>query len=191
MKKFYFCLLAVFVFAFILAACATPPTEEMNRAHDAVIRAESDPDAVRYAPAILIRARDALNRMETEAEAKRFDGARTFATEAITSAERAVAEGRSGAGRAREDAIRLMDSLSIPLAETERAVSAARGQVLLLDFNALRGDMDITRQTYEGARLDIQTGNFLDAITKGQIVRSNLSDINTRLTGAAQALSRK
>jgi len=189
MKKFIMPVAIVFIL--ILAACATPPTEEMNRAHDAVIRAENDADAVSYAPTTLIRARDALVRMQAEAEARRFDAARNFASEAISNAERAIADGRIGAERARDEARRLLDSLSGPLAETEAAVDAAPGRALLLDFNALRGEMDLTRWTYEDARRDLQAANFEDAIAKGQIVRSSLSAINAQLTGAAQAITRK
>jgi len=187
MKKFIIPL----VFVLILAACATPPTEEMNRAHDAVIRARNDADAVAYAPNILIRAEDALARMQVEADAKRFDAARNFASEAISNAERAITEGRTGAGRARDEATRLMDSLTGPLAETERAVNASRGQPLLVDFNLLRNEMDLTRRTYDDARRDIQTANYADAIARGQLVRSYLAAINSQLTGAAQAITRK
>ena len=228
MKKFYFSvpiacgtrLWLVLVLTLILAACATPPTEEMNRAHDAVIRAENDTDAVAFAPNILIHARDALTRMETEANAKRYDAAKEFASEAINSAERAIAEGRAararGAGaisnveaavavesvtevniaeesaareREREEALNLINSLSGPLEETAQAVNAARG--LQLDFNALLTDLDLARRIYDEARQDIQVNNFEGAVSKGQTVRSILSDINTRLTEAARAASRK
>jgi hypothetical protein len=191
MKKFNLYLPLLFVFTLIIVACATPPTEEMNRAHDAVIRAENDADAVTYAPNTLIRARDALVRMQAEAEAKRYDAARNFASEAISNAERAITEGRSGAGRARDEAIRLIDSLAGPLAETETAVFAAREQALLLDFNALGSEMDLARRTYEDARRDLQAANFPDAIARGQLVRSYLSAINAQLSGAAHAIARK
>ena len=191
MKKLRLFLPLLFVLSLALFACATPPTEEMNRAHDAVIRAENDADAVTYAPTTLIRARDALVRMQVEAEAKRYDEARNFANEAINSAERAISEGRTGAGRARDEATRLIDSLAVPLAETETAVNAARGRPLLVDYNTLRGEMDSTRRTYEDARRDLQATNYQDAINRGQIVRSNLAAINAQLTGAAQAITRK
>jgi mannitol-specific phosphotransferase system IIBC component len=164
----------------------------MNRAHDAVIRAENDADAVTYAPNILIRARDALTRMENEADAKRYDAAKNFAAEAINNAERAITEGRTGAGRAREEATRLIDSLSGLLAETLSAINAAREiQGIQLDFDALMNEMDLARRAYEAARQSIQANNFLEAINQGQTVRSLLSGINTMLTGAAQVISRK
>jgi len=189
MKKFYFAL--PMVFALILAACATPPTEEMNRAHNAVIRAENDADAVAYAPILLVRARDALVRMQADADARNFASAGTFAAEAINLAERAILEGRSGAARAREEAMRLINGLAAPLAETEAAVNAARDQALLFDYDALRDEMALTRQVYDDATRNLEADNFQDAIAQGQIVRGNLSDINAQLTEAAQAVSRK
>ena len=191
MKKF-FGLPAVFTFALILAACSTPPTEEMNRAYDAVIRAENDANAVLYAPNILIRARDALVRMEAEVDAKRYDAAKNFAAEAVSNAERAIAEGRAGAERAREEAANLINSLSGPLEETSNAVGTAGGmEGLELDFDTLLDDLDLTHQTYNEARQNLDADNFPDAIAEGQAVRSLLSDINAQLTEAALAASRK
>jgi hypothetical protein len=192
MKNLFVILPAIVVFSLILAACAVPPTEEMNRAHDAVIRAENDADAVRYAPNILVHARDALTRMQIEADSKRFEATKNFAAEAINSAERAIAEGRIGAGRAREEATRLIDSLSGPLEETASAVNAARGVPgIQLDFETLMAEMDLARQIYEDARRSLQANNFQDAIIQGQTVRTLLSGINAMLTDAAQAISRK
>ena len=192
MKRFIPIVAAIFVLGLILAACAKPPAKEVNRAHDAVIRAEDDADAVNYAGNSLIRARDALARMQSEADAKRFDAARSFAAEAISAAERAITDGRTGAARARDEAANLVNSLSTPLAETTNALNAAR-QVssLNLDFNALSRDLDSARRSYEDARQSLAANNYRDAITQGQNVRTLLSGINARLNEASQAVLRK
>ena len=194
MKKFTIILAAIFVFGLVFSSCAKPPTEEMNKAHDAVIRAENDADAVTYAGSTLLRARDALARMQSEADAKRYDAAKNFAAEAVAAAEKAIEDGKTGAARARDEAANLVNSLSGPLAETSNALDAAR-QVknlnLNLNLDSLSGDLDLARQTYDRARQNLAANNYKEAITNGQNVRSTLAGINARLTEAAQAVSRK
>ena len=192
MKKFYFGLVAVLFFMVVLAACSSPPTEEINMANDAITRAENDANAVTYAPNILLRARDFLTRMETEVNAKRYDAAKNFAAEAISNAERAISEGNAAAERAKEEAANLINSLAAPLNETSNAVVAANDiEGIDLDFDTLQDILDSTQQTYNDARENLTANNFQDAIADGQTVRSSLSDINTQLTEAAQATSRK
>ena len=182
----------VFMLGLGLTACVTPPLEEMNQALDAVTRAENDANAVAYAPDALVRARNALVQMQNEADAKRYDAARDFAAEAILNAERAIADGRTAAARARDEATNLINSLAGPIEDTATALNQAR-QIdnLLLDFDALYDDMDLARRTYEDARRDLEAERYRDAIARGQTVRPLLSDINARLSGAAMALTRK
>ncbi|MDR0497869.1 MAG: DUF4398 domain-containing protein [Treponema sp.] len=182
---------AVILLGLALNACTAPPVDDMNRARDAVIRAENDADAVAYAPNTLVRARDALVRMESEADAKRYDAAKNFAAEAISNAEKAIADGKTGLERAREEASRLINSLRDLLAETSAAINAVRENNMQLDFNALSRDLDTARRTYDEALQSFQANNFLDAIDKAQTVRSLLSSINVRMTETAQAESRK
>jgi len=192
MKKHNILLSALLVFGLILAACATPPVEEMDRAHDAVIRAESDPNAVNYAGHLLTLARDALTRMQSEADARRFEAARNFAAEAINLAERAITEGGTGAARARAEAEALLDILSAPLAETTNAVNAAQQAGNLdLDFDALAEDLDLARRSYNNGRQSLVTNNYNDAITLGNNARAIITDINGRLNAAAQLVLRK
>jgi hypothetical protein len=189
-NRFLNALLVILVFA--LSACASPPTEEMQRARDAVIRAESDADAVTYAGNSVSRARDARTRMQSEADSKRYDAAKDFAAEAINNAERAIAEGLSAKERSRAEAAALLDSLQSLLTETQNAINNARGVAnILLDFDSLTRDMDKARGIYDEAQQSLQAGNNLDAVAKGQTVRSLLSDINTRINEAAIATSRK
>jgi len=192
MKKLIVILPVLFVLALFLAACATPPTEDMNKAYDAVTRAENDADAVTYAGNTLGLAKDALTRMQSEADAKRYDTAKTYAAEAVSNAERAITEGKTGADRAKNEAAALVNSLSAPLAETSDALNAAQDvQNIKLDFDSLSGDMDSANKTYSDAQQSLAADNYSDAISKGQNVRSTLSDINAKITEATQAASRK
>ncbi|MCL2233671.1 MAG: DUF4398 domain-containing protein [Treponema sp.] len=192
MKKHNLLLPALLIFGLVMAACATPPVEEMDRAHDAVIRAESDANAVNYAGNLLTLARDTLTRMQSEADARRFDAARNFAAEAINLAERAIVEGETGAARARDEAANLLNVLSAPLAETTNAVNAARQAGNLdLDFDALSEDLELARRSYNNARQSLAADHYNDALTLGHDTRTLLTYINGRLNAAAQLAVRK
>jgi len=188
MKRFGFTHLLLFVLGLVLVACATPPKEDMDKALDAVFRAESDPDAVTYAPLLLVRARDALTRMQSEADAKNYDEARRFAAEAINNAERAISDGRVAAARAREEAANLLATLPNNLAETSNTINAAEA---LPGLEELSGEVDLAHNTYNDAQQHFEENNYIDAISNGETVRSLLSDVNARINGAAGAASRK
>ena len=188
MRKISAALLMLFGLWLILSACATPPKEDMDKALDAVFRAESDPDAVAYAPLLLVRARDALTRMQSEADAKNYDEARRFAAEAVNNAERAISDGRTAAARARDEAANLLATLPNTLAETSSTVNAAGG---LPGLDELSGEVDLARNTYDNAQQHFEEENYIDAISNAETVRSLLSDVNTRINGAAGVASRK
>jgi PBP1b-binding outer membrane lipoprotein LpoB len=182
----------IIALSFLFAACAKPPTEEMNNAVSAVTRAENDADAVTYAGNTLLRARDAINRMQTEAEAKRYDAAKTYAAEAVNAAEKAIADGRTGASRAREEAAALIGDLRTSITETEAAAGAAR-QVknIQLDFNLINQDLDAAKRTTDQAEVSLAGSNYNDARDKARVVRGILGDVNSRIAAAGTAAGRK
>ena len=192
MKNIFLVLLKVLVLIFVLSACQQPPTEEMNLAQEAVARAENNADAVNFAGITLTRAKDALNNMQIEADAKRYEAARNYAAEALDLAERAIDEGMIGAILAREEAAALNNSLRGLLGETENAIDVAGTDGSLdLDMDALSLELDSVRRLYDEAQQDLQDDNLQGAIARNEAVRSALSDINGRITEAAQAASRK
>ena len=191
MKKLYLIISAILIFMWVFAACATPPVDDMNRAQDAVLRAENDANAVNYASHTLLQARDALARMQAEADSRRYDAARALATEAINHAERAIADGRAGAARAREEAENVIRNLDELMAQTATAISNARRVPLQVDFDAISREMDLAERALDETRQSFAAGNYRDVVSRGQIIRSILSDINSRLVEAVQATSRK
>ena len=180
----------IIVFSLICAACAQPPRAEMNSAIDAVTRAENDADAVLYAPNVLIRARDALDRMQVEADSKRYDSTRTYAAEAISAADRAIADGRAGAIRTRDEATALIAGLRPAIAETEQRIRAARSAGLNLDFPALNRDFENVRIDADQAEISLFANLYQEALERGRSAQSGLNDINQRLSDAAMAVSR-
>jgi len=185
MKTVRFCFGPALVLAILLAGCAKPPVEEMNDAEAAVARAENNGDAVAYAPTTLARAKDALRTMRAEADAKRYDAAKAYAADAIAAAERAIAEGREGAERARREAQAMLSELPPLIAQTEQGMDAARGAGLDLDFDSLYTDFDGAVRNSERAADAFSSGLYADATARGRTARNGLSDINMRIAGAA------
>jgi hypothetical protein len=177
--------------AFALESCAKPPTDEMNRATEAVSRAENDADAVLYAGNTLARARDSLKRMQAEANSKRYDAAKTYAAEAVTAADKAIADGRAAASRAKDEAAALVAELRPAIAETARSIDAAESAKLPLDFGAIGKELDSARFSTDVAQNALAANNYQDALSNGRTARAGISDINQKLSDAALAVSRK
>jgi hypothetical protein len=218
MKKFNFLFPLIVIMVF--SSCVTPPLEEMKKAQDAVIRAENDADAVSYALNTLISAREALTKMQSAADAKRYEAAKNLAAEASSLAERALVEGKAGAAQSRDEAAQnlaggttslaeraerlagtaqardeaadLISSLKEALAETSNALNNAK-QVknIQVDFDSLSQDMDLANKNYDEAKQSFEDNSYKDAITKAMATRSIISGINTRLNEAARGTSRK
>jgi len=129
--------------------------------------------------------------MQNEANSKRYDAARNYANEAISNAERAIADGKLAAARAREEATNLVSNLQTPLVETANALEAAQQNDLKIDYDTLSNDLDLANQTYGEAQKSIESNNYPEAIAKGQTVQPILSIINDMLNEGVQASSRK
>jgi hypothetical protein len=164
----------------------------MEAAEAAVSRAENDANATAYAGGSLVRARDALSRMREEAAAKRYDTARTYAAEAAAAAEKALADGKTGAALTKEEASALIAGLREQIPETERNLRQAESAGNLdLDFDGLSRDFESARREAAGAELSLAEENYPEALQRGRGVRSALSDIDARIAGAAVTASRK
>ena len=169
----------------LVMGCAKPPLEEMQNAQEAVFRAENDPNAALYAGGTLARARAALQQMQTEADNKRYDAARAQAAEAISMAERAMIEGKNGAERAKDESSSLVTNLRQEIEETERNVNGARYSLLDLDYNELEKGIVGAHNGADKVEEKQANGDFQDALDTARGVRSDLSNINKQVAGAA------
>jgi len=177
----------IFILIFLAAGCAKPPIAEMDNAREAVFRAENDADAVQYGSSSLARARDALRRMQSEADSKRYDAARVNAAEAIAAAEKAIADGKSGAVKVKSDAVSMVSGLKQEIDDTNRNVSAARYSLLDLDYDTLDNSIRYAYSGYDQAQAAQDEGRYQDAVNKAMEVRSNLASINNMVAGAVPA----
>lgn len=176
------------VFLTLVIGCAKPPLAEMDSARDAVFRAENDNDAVQYAGSTLARARDTLNRMQAEADSKRYDAARTLAVEAAEAAEKAITDGRAAAARGKDEAASLLSSLKAEIEETNRNISRARYSLLDLDYDSLDRDLRNAYDAADRAEADFNAGRYQDALNTARAVRADLFNINQKI---ANAVTRK
>jgi hypothetical protein len=191
-KRIPFVLLTALALLAFLGGCAKPPTAEMEAAEAALALAESDSDAVAYGGSSIIRARDAVDSMKTEAAAKRYDSAKTFAQDAVTAAERAIADGRTGAQRARDEAASLLGNLRTDLGETQKNIDAAKGvRGIELDFDSIDGDYDGAKNQADQSQTALSGADYRGSIAKSQSARATLGNINTRISQASIATSRK
>jgi phage-related protein len=164
----------------------------MDNAAAVLTRAENDPDAVAYGSPSIIRARDALANMKSEAAAKRYDAAKTYAQEVINAAERAIADGKAGAQRARDEASNLLTGVRASLGETQKNIDAAKGvKNIQLDFDSINGDFSTAETQTDQAQTALNGADYPDSISKSQSARSLLGNINTKITQASIATSRK
>ena len=175
----------------VLAGCAKPPKAEMDAATEAVTKAETDNDAVLYASNSLARARDALNRMQREADSKRYDAVKTYAAEAVSAAEKALADGRAGAIRARDEASALVSGLRPAILETEQGLRTAQSAGMNLDFPVLTRGLNEAKLSADQAEAALSGSRYQEAMDKGRGAQAALSDINRKLSDAVMAASRK
>jgi hypothetical protein len=180
LKYILFCLIILV----LAAGCAKPPLEEMESAREAVFRAENDPDAVLYGGSSLARARDALRRMQVEADSKRYDAAKTAAAEAIAAAERAQAEGKAGIARIKKESDSVLAGLKSAIDETERSLNNANYNNLNLDYNQLRSDLATAKDAAERAEIDNLMGRYQESLDSGRVARSIISGINEKIASA-------
>jgi len=180
-KLFYiFCIGLV-----LFMGCAKPPTEEMERAREAVFKAENDANAVQYAPGTLARAKDAIKRMDMEADSKNYEAAKNLAAEAIAAAEKAINDGRNSAQRAGEEAGSLISGLRSEIDETTKNVASARYSQLPLDYNSMDKTIVNAHNMTDQAEVDQAMGRNKEALEKAKSVRADLNDINQKIANAA------
>jgi hypothetical protein len=191
-RRIPFIFVAALALATLVTGCAKPPTEEMENAEAALARAENDPDAAAYGNASLVRARDALANMRSEAAAKRYDAAKTYAQDVVNAAERAIADGRAGAQRARDEASASLNGVRLSLGETQKNIDTAKGvDGIQLDFGTIDGDYDSARSQVDQAQSALNIADYRGSLEKSQGARSLLGDINTRISQASIATFQK
>lgn len=175
-----------------LFSCAKPPTAEMDAATAAVAKAQSDTNVTLYAPDSLKRATDSLEKMKAESDAKRYDNAKTLAQETIALADQAIADGKAGLERAKDEAAGLIASGKSLVQEITNALTAAKKVArITLNFTDVNAQFNDAKALLAAAEQDQSNGNYIAAIEKGKNARTALSNILSSISSAVQATSKK
>jgi len=175
----------------LMTGCSKPPTDEMNRAEEAVSRAENDPDAVNYSGNLIDSAKESLSLMYEEADAKNYDNAVNHAGNAISLAERAINEGHSAASRKRDEANTILSGLRTQIQETNQRIDSAKAANLALDFAAIDSDFNTAQRTFDQAQSAMSGSRYQEAIFLSSSIRASLNAVNQKLGNAVMAVSNK
>jgi len=181
----------LFISLALMIGCTQPPTEEMNRAEEAVARAENDPNAVNYSGNLIARAKDSLALMHEEADAKRYDAALTYANDAITLADRAINEGSGQAWLNRNEASSVMGNVGSQILETGQRIDKAKDAKLPLDYETIDRDFNTAQRTFDQARSAMSSNRYQEAIFLSNNVKSDLNSINQKLGTTVMEVTRK
>lgn len=174
------------------AACAKPPTEEIDAANAALERAEENADAREYAPESLNRARSLVERMQSAVDEEDYDSAETLAIEAVSAAEQAIEDGAAAKEKARGDASSAIESAKTLLREVEQSFNAARDvRGIALDISSIRDDIDAASDEIATAEDEFQEASYAAAENTARNARSALGEIQSKIADAVQAATRR
>jgi hypothetical protein len=174
------------------SGCAKPPVEEMEAAREAVTRAENNANAVNYAGDGVRRAQSALQRMTDEANAKRYDAAKSAAAEAVAAAEKAIIDGQVASAKAADDASGLIVTAKTEIQAAEQALDAAwKGGVKNVNFTSLNSAAGDAWKSVEQAEMSLAQGRARDAVNEAEQARQSAALISLALSEGVRAGSRK
>ncbi len=191
-RKLSFGLFIVLGIVFMFAACAKPPTTEVEAAQSALSRAQADADAREYAPDSITRAENLVKRMQSALDAKEYDSAKSLALEAKDAAEKAIADGTAAKEKARVDASTAISNAKNLLTEVRKALNGAKSvRGIRLDIPVTESDTNAAAQTVTAADADFTNAAYTAAYTKAQDARSALAGIQRRIADAVQVATRR
>jgi hypothetical protein len=190
MKRLIWLLPLILVFA--LSACAKAPKAEMDAAETAVARAEAAPGVVTYAAEDLQRAKRALDAMRSEAAAKHYDKAKSFAAEATSAAAAAISSAQANKDRAKAKAAELIEAVKQALPKTEKLVSsAAKVKKAKFDYAAALSAIEAAKASLAEADAAFAKETYLVAADKAAEAQKGLADLESEIGEAVQGATRK
>ncbi|MEJ5189289.1 DUF4398 domain-containing protein [Treponema sp. J25] len=173
-------------------ACTQPPTAEMQKATEAVTKAQQDPLVPVYAPESLQRATDLLAQMNEAAAAKKYDTARKLALDAQAAAEQAISDAKTRQEQAKNEANQAIEALKKAFPEAETALAAARkARNPRINIEKLSQDLQKARDSLKTAESSYASGQYKAAYEAAIAGRNTLSKIVETISSAAQVSSKK
>jgi hypothetical protein len=130
--------------------------------------------------------------MKAEADAKRYDAARSLAKEATEASEKAIRDGAAAKLKAKDDSAAALQAAKSALADAMAAFSAAKS-VRRIQLDAKAVDLALQDATREiaAAEGDASKADYRAALAKAQAARTKLADIQQRISEAVRAATAK
>lgn len=177
----------------MLASCGGQvPTADIDAAKAAVAKADADGNTQNYAPDSLAVAKDSLAKTLAAVDAKKYTDAKALAQATVQAANKALADGQTGAAKAKDSATALIGTLNASVTEAENALAGAKKtRGIKLDFTALTKDLNAAKAQVSAAQTDVSGNNYKSAIQKGEAARSALAELLNRIAEGVRAASRK
>lgn len=191
MKRAVYMLFVILVATMAVGSCAKPPTAEAAAARSAVAKAEQNADVPAYAPATLKKAKDALAAMETALIGKKFDQAKTSATEAKALADKAPGEAAAAKESTKTSATALLADLAATIAGLEKNLTAAKRTKAAAEATAVAKEVPALKAGLVAAQKSLADGNFLKARDEALALQAKAGELDARITAAVAATSKK
>jgi len=153
---------------------------------------ENSADVVAYAPDSLQRARSLIDQMRTESKNRHYDKAKALATEATAAADAAVAEAQTNKEKAKSQAEELIAAVKKAIPETQKLLaSAARVARAGIDKTARTAEIEGAKKALADAEAALAKGDYLVAVEKAGAAQKTLADMDSAISSAVQAATRK
>jgi hypothetical protein len=191
-------LIALVVVIFV-SGCGKPPEQEMQAARSAIETAKSA-EAELYAREAYAIAQDTLNAAiaaKGQQDGKftlfrSYGKARNLYLRAQALAEEATAAANTQKERYREEVAMLMDQAQRHLASADSALAKAPvGKGSKADIELIKGDLAAAKTTFEDARRENETGRYLTAKAKLEMVIQRTQAISNEIAAASRKKSSK
>ena len=190
--------LMVLGLSFVLAGCASAPTEEVNASKAAVEAIQND-DVTTYAPEGLQEAQDNLNKALSEIQtqdakfalSRDYKAASEMLKAAKDSAEKASNDAQANKAQAKADAEALIASLPTTLEEAKKVLAKApRGKDTRADLEAMQNDLKLAEEALVEANTLMSQEKYKDALAKANSVKDSAAAVTEQVQAALDKLKR-
>lgn len=182
----------VAVAAVMLAACAQPPTADIDAANSSLDQARTA-QAETYAPEAWTAANDAKTSLEAELNAQQgkmaalrsYDKAKSLASDMKSAADRAKQDAATGKDKAKTDADTLMTQAREERDRAKTALSSApKGKGTEADLASLKSDEQGIDDTLADMQRAYDSGDYIGAKNKAQAAISSAQQIEKEIDAA-------
>ncbi len=177
----------------VAAGCAKAPTEQMTAAETAVSQAAAA-DAQTYAPEAFAAAQDSLAAAKAQIEAqskgvalfRKYGKAQNLLTAATSAANQAEQEAQTqkAAVKSKVEALLAQATTGIDSCATMLSYAPA-GKDNRADLEMMKADLDAMRNSLAEVRSLYESGKYMDAQTKAEVLIEQLDKMNSELAAAS------